>query len=175
MDMRGNFGFIHEKLEIKIFILFILRRLPEPVTLDVLAELAMCDGGISYFDLAECVAELVKTEHLCLADNKYTLTQKGVRNGETTEISLPYSVRKEAEDAASAIRAALNRNTMIRTSHSKSHDGGCMVELSLSDGIGEVVSIELFAANEKQALLLENGFRKKAENIYNALIEMILE
>ena len=173
--MHGNFGFIHEKLEIKILILFILRRLPEPVTLDVLTELTLCDDGISYFDFADCVAELVKAENLRFESNKYSLTVKGARSGEITENNLPYTVRVKAEKATSALRAAMNRNAMIKTHHTPNPDGGCTVALSMSDGIGDIVSIELFAASEQQALELEKGFREKAEKVYNALIEMILE
>ena len=173
--MEKNYGFIHEKLEIKILILFILNRLPEPVLLDELTGLAMCDGGISYFDFTECVAELVKTEHLQLKDNKYSITEKGMRNGEITENSLPFTVRKHVESTTFAHRSKQNRNNMIKTFHTTNPDGNCTVTLSLSDGIGEVVSIELFTASAQQALDLEKGFRKNAESIYNALIEMILE
>ena len=56
--MKRQFGFIHEKLEIKILILFILRHMSEPISFDVLTELTMCDDGIGYFDYMECVAEL---------------------------------------------------------------------------------------------------------------------
>jgi len=172
--MIGNFGFIHEKLEIKILILFILRRLPEPVTLDVLTELAMCDDGISYFDFTECVAELVSTEHIKLEDNMYSVTVKGARNGATTEYSLPYSVRTKAEESASAIRSAQNRNSLIKTLYTVNPEGGCIVRLSMSDGVGDIISMELFAANERQAQELEKGFRKDAESIYHALIKMII-
>ena len=174
MRMKGNFGFIHEKIEIKVLILFILRRLAEPIAFDELAELTMCDDGISYFVFADCVAELVKTEHVKLEDNMYSVTEKGERNGWITENSLPYSVRTKAEDSASALRAAQNRNAMIRTSHSDNPEGGCTVKLSLSDGVGDILSLELFSANERQSRDLENGFRKNAEGIYHAIIEMIL-
>jgi len=174
--MDGNFGFIHEKLDIKILILFIMRRLPEPVTLDVLTELAMCDDGISYFDFAECVAELVTSEHLLLdEENKYSLTKKGEFSAENTEVNLPYSVRVKAEKSTSTMRTAMNRNAMIKTSHTDNPDGSCMVQLSMSDGVGDIVSIEILAANEKFALGLEKGFRNSAENIYNAIIGLILE
>ena len=173
--MRGNFGFIHEKIEIKVLILFIMRRLQEPVTFDALTELAMCDDGISYFDFSESVAELVGTEHLRFENDKYSITQKGVRNGEITESSLPYSVRAKAESRASELRATLNRDSLIKTSRVCEPEGACTVNLSLSDGVGDIVKMELFAANEKQAQALESGFRKNAENIYNALIDMILE
>ena len=48
-----RFGFIHDKLDIKILILFVLRRLPDYVQGDTLAELVLCDDGISYFDYTE--------------------------------------------------------------------------------------------------------------------------
>ena len=171
--MTENFGFIHEKLEIKILILFIMRRLPGPVTHDVLTALTMCDDGISYFEFSESVAELVETGHLKLNDGIYSLTGKGVRNGEVTENNIPYSVRVKAEDAAAAMRSEQNRNAMIKTSRETDDKGVCTVNLSLSDGIGEIISIKLLAANEKQAAALEKGFRKNAEGIYHSLIEMI--
>jgi len=172
--MCGNFGFIHEKLEIKILILFILRRLPEPVSFYVLTELTMCDDGISYFDFTECVAELVETEHMRLEDGKYSLTEKGVRNGGITENSLPFSVRMRAEKAATALRAAQSRDAMIKTFHTASPDGGFTVFLSLADGAGKIVSVEMITMNEEQAVSLEKGFRNNAERVYNAMIEAIL-
>ena len=174
--MEGNFGFIHEKLDIKILILFILRRLPEPITLDALTDLTMCDDGINYFDFANCVDELVQTEHLRVRDGRYSLTEKGRRNGEITEVNLPYSVRMKAEKSTTALRAVQSRNSMIKTTHKKNDPGGsCTVTLALSDGVGEIISMKLFAANESQALDLEKGFRKNAEKIYNELIKLILE
>ena len=174
MIMKGNFGFIHEKLEIKILILFILRRLPEPVALETLAELAMCDDGISYFDFTQCVAELVRTEHLYFRDNMYSLTSKGMHNGEITEINLPYSVRMKSESAAAALRSELSRDAMIKTVSAVNPDGGLTVSLSLSDGLGSIMKMEMFSGNEQQAAALEKGFRKNAETIYNALLEMLL-
>ena len=171
--MTGNFGFIHEKIEIKILILFILRRVPGPVTFDELTALTMFDDGIGYFDFADCVAELVRTQHIVFEDNKYSLTAKGARNGEITEISLPYSVRLDAENKAYEYRAALDRDSMIKTSRAVNQDGSCTVSMVMSDGIGEMISLDLFAANERQAAKIERGFRKNAENVYKALLRML--
>jgi hypothetical protein len=175
MLMRGNFGFIHEKIEIKILILYILRHLPLPVEFNVLTELTMCDDGISYFDFTECVAELVKTEHVRLKGNKYSLTAKGARNGEITENSLPFSVRRKVENSTSAFRNTISRDEMIKTFYTANPDGSYTVTLSLSDGLGDIVSMSLYSVNEKQALALEKGFRKNAESIYMSLIGTILD
>jgi len=172
--MTNEFGFIREKLEIKILVLFVMSRLSEPISLEALIELAMCDEGISYFELTQCVKELVDTEHLRLNENLYSITRKGEHNGQITETSLPFSVRQEAEARTAQLRAAHNRNSMIKTSHLSDDLGGYKVHMSLSDGVSEIVSLDLLAGSEKQAKALEKGFRKNAENIYHALIEMII-
>jgi len=172
--MERRYGFIHERLDIKILILFILRRMPEPISFDALTELTMCDGAISYFDFAECVGELVKSGHILIKDEKYYLTSKGVRNSEMTEQSLPYSVRIDAENATFEYRSRQTRNSLIKTSHEINQDGSYKVALALSDGVGEIISMDLLAMSEQQAKTLERGFRKNAEAIYNKLIGMIL-
>ena len=70
-----RFGFIHDKLEIKMLILFILNRLPHPVDINVLTDLVMCDDGISYFEFSQSLAELVETEHVRCEDELYAVTQ----------------------------------------------------------------------------------------------------
>ena len=59
-----RFGFIHEKLDIKILILFILRRLPGVVEPETLLELCQCDDGVGYFDYTDCLNELIDTKHI---------------------------------------------------------------------------------------------------------------
>jgi len=172
--MTENYGFIHEMIDIKVLILFIMRRLPEPISMDILTELTMCDDGIGYFDITDCISGLIKTNHLQLENGLYSLTGKGSRNGEILEKNLPYPVRVKAEDATALIRAAQNRNSLIKTQRSSDENGGCKVTLSLSDGIGDILSMDLFAANQQQADALEKGFRKNAEKLYHAIIEMTI-
>ena len=169
----ANFSFIHEQIEVKVLILFIMQRLPEPVTHDVLTGLTLCDEGIGYFDVTECIADLLKTKHLHLEDGKYSLTPKGKRNGETLEKNLPYSVRIKAEASAAIVRASLNRDSMIKTQRSVNDNGGYKVAMSLSDGIGDIISLELVTVNEQQADTIEKSFRRNAEQIYHAIIDIL--
>lgn len=173
--MSGNYGFIREKIEIKILLLFILRRITEPIDFDALTRLVMCDDGIGYFEYAECVAELVKTGHIQLEEGKYSITAKGVRNGGITENNLPFTVRMKADREVYAARMGQSRDAMIKTSHRAEPNGGYKVDLALSDGIGEIVKMELLANDERQAATLEDGFRRNAERVYHALIEMLID
>ncbi|MCL2820167.1 MAG: DUF4364 family protein [Oscillospiraceae bacterium] len=173
--MSESFGFIHERIEIKVLVLFIMRRLSGPVSPDVLVGLTLCDDGIGYFDVTESIAMLVETKHLKLEDGKYSLTQKGERNGEILEKNLPFSVRKRAEDATTLVRANISRDAMIKTERHTNENGEHKVTLSLSDGVGDIISMELFTLNEEHANSLEKGFRKNAEKIYHAIIAMLVE
>ena len=83
-------GFIHDKLEIKFLILYIAARVSEPLPPEGMQELTMCDDGIGYFDFSECLNDLVKTGHLTLSeDGLYSITDKGIRNSQICESSLP--------------------------------------------------------------------------------------
>ena len=173
--MSKRFGFIREKLEIKVLILFILRLLQKPVPIEDLVAFTILDEGISYFDFMECVSDLVRTEHILLKDKLYSITDKGIRNGEITAESLPYSVRMHTEDAVFTYRIRQQRIAMINTKHVTKKDGGCTVSMSLSDGVSEIVSIDVQVLSERQALAFEEGFQKNAEKVYNALIKTALE
>ena len=70
-------GFIQDKLEIKFLILYIAARVTEPLEPAAMQDLTMCDDGIDFFDFSECLADLVKTEHLTLDEESglYAITE----------------------------------------------------------------------------------------------------
>ena len=91
-------GFIHEKLDIKILILFLLRRLPGAVAPIDLQDLTQqCDEGFGYFEYSDCLAELIENGLINEEEDGLRISAKGASAGETVESSLPYSVRKKAE------------------------------------------------------------------------------
>ena len=172
--MEERFGFIHEKLDIKILILFILSRLPGEVEPEVLGELCQCDGGIGYFDYSDCLAELVETKHITETETGYTITEKGRKNAEAVETSLPYSVRRKALKLIAPVEERMRRAAMITAKH-KTDNGGCTVCLAMSDGVGEVINLSFLCQDEAQAKLIEKNFRRNAEQYYLRIVELLSE
>ncbi len=168
-------GFIHEKLDLKILILFILRRLPNFVSSDELSQLAMCDEGVNYFDFTDCLSELIDTEHVEEQSGSFKITEKGIRNGETIETSIPFTVRKKAESALLPIAERMKRDALILTGHKSGQNGSCIAELSMSDGVGEVIYLRLMMPNVESSIKIERNFKENAEEIYGKIIEILSE
>ena len=165
-------GFIHEKLDIKILILFILRRLPGSVDRNLLSDFTQCDGGVGYFDFSDCLSELVDTGLVIEETDGYRISEKGAQAGETVESSLPFSVRKKAEKLIAPEAERLRRLAMLTAKHSLTN-GNCMVTLAMSDGKGEVMRLKILSSGEEQAQRIEKNFRSNAEDIYCRLIELL--
>lgn len=168
-------GFIHEKLDIKILILFVLRRLPASVSMETLFDLILVDEGFDYFDFSQCLTELIATEHVSHDEEGYRISQKGAEHGDTVESSIPYSVRKKAEKAAGPLIEKMKRDALIGTAHELLLDGTCRVKLSLSDGVGEIISLSLITEGTERAELIKNNFRRDAEGYYLKIVGLLSE
>lgn len=167
-------GTLHDKLDIKILILFVLNQLPAPVDAQMLYDQVFCDAGIGYFDYADCLAGLVDTAQIEKANGKYRISEKGARNVEQVGSSLPYTVRRKATRTTAPIAETLARFSMIKAEH-KMSDTGCTVHLSVSDGVGDILSMRLLAASEEQALDMERHFQNDAEGLYHEIIRLLTE
>lgn len=175
MEQTDRFGFIHEKLDIKLLILFVLSRLPKPVPFDTLTELVMVDDGFDYFEYTQCLDELLKSGNIEQEGNSYKITRMGSVNEDTVESSIPYSVRLKAEKKFQPLIEKMKRDALIGTSHERAKNGGCNVRLSLSDGLGEIVSMSVLVADEHQAMQIEENFRGNAEVLYQRLVAMLTD
>ena len=173
--MTGR-GFIHDKLEIKFLILYIAARVIEPVPFDTLLDLTLCDDAIDYFDFSECLADLVKTEHLTLDDTSglYAITEKGRRNSEICESSLPYSVRLRCDKNLSVCNRALRRKNQVKSSMEARPNGTYTVSLSLDDDMGSVMDLKLMVPREDMGKILSARFRQAPEKLYSEIIDLLL-
>ena len=168
-------GFIHDKLEIKFLILYIAARVIEPIPFDTVLDLTMCDDAIDYFDFSECLADLVKTEHLTLdPEGLYAITERGTRNSKICESSLPYSVRLQCDKNIAVWNRKLRRKSQVRASWEARRNGTYTLKLSLDDDMGSVMDMRLMVPREDMAKLLAERFRNSPERLYTKIMEILL-
>ncbi len=172
--MEEHFGFIRDKLDIKILLLYILEKLPSPVEPVVLSDLALFDGGFTWFDYTDCLAELVESG-LVEQDPKgrYAITEKGRQDVGFVGTSIPYSVRAKADRLTAPVAAAMRRACQIETTSELRRDGSAVVSLRLSDGVDEVLSLRLTAPDEASAAAIERRFQKKAEALCDEILGLL--
>ena len=126
-------GFIQNELDLKLLVLYIMSRTAGPVTFLQLLDVALCDAGVDYFSLTEVVGHLVETGHLELNGEVYSITEKGRRNSEICESSLPYSVRMHCDENLGKLNGVLKRAAQVQAGVEPHADGTCTVRLFFAD------------------------------------------
>ena len=168
-------GFIQSELDLKLLVLYIMSRVAGPVTFLQLLELALCDEGVDYFSLTEAVGHMVETGQLERDEEQhYSITDKGRRNSEICESSLPYSVRLRCDKNISIINRKLRRKSQVRASTEVRDNGTYTVQLNLDDDMGSVMDLKLMVVREDMAKVLSERFLKSPEKLYSKVMDLLL-
>ncbi len=170
-------GFIHDMMDVKVLILFVTARSNYPMTMQEIYELCYQDECLSYFDVCTAIPEMVKTGHLIqLEDEKFQISEKGRETGSLTEDSIAFTVKARAENAVARFNRQIRRSSFVKTQIIPREGGDFSVMMSLDDEVGNLMTLELFAPDQRQAVRLGKLFEKKAEAVYNlAMMELLDE
>ena len=169
-------GFIHDMLDVKILILFVMSRVSYPVTTGEIYELCYQDECLSYFDVCTAIPEMVKSGHLKQVDEeKYAITDKGKADGSLTEDSIAFTVKQRAENAVAKYNRQIRRSSFVKTQIIPRDSGDYSVIMSLDDEMGNLMTLELMAPDQRQAVRLGRLFEKKAEMVYNLTMAELLD
>ena len=169
-------GFIHDMLDVKVLILFVTARSSFTMTMQEVYEVCYQDDCLSYFDVCTAIPEMVTSGHLReLADNKYEITEKGRQDGALTEDSIAFTVKQRAENAVSRFNRQLRRSSFLKTQILPRDNGDFSVVMALDDEQGNLMTLELMAPDQRQAVRLSKLFEKKAEDVYNLVMADLLD
>lgn len=169
-------GFIHDMMDVKVLILFVMSRVNYPVNVQQIYELCYQDECLSYFDVCTAIPQLVESRHLTpLEDDCYEITEKGKADGALTQDSIAFSVRQRAENAVARFNRQIRRSSFVKTQILPRESGDFSVIMALDDEMGNLMTLELMAPNQRQAIRLGKLFEKKAEVIYNMTMTELLD
>lgn len=169
-------GFIHDMLDVKVLILCVMARVNYPVTMQQIYELCYQDDCLSYFDVCTAIPEMVKSGHLNEVDNQcYEITEKGRADGALTEDSIAFTVKQRAENAVARFNRQIRRSSFVKTQIIPRESGDFSVVMALDDEMGNLMTLELLAPDQRQAVRLSKLFEKKAEAVYNLTMAELLD
>ena len=169
-------GFIHDMMDVKILILFVVSRSNYPLSTQEIYELCYQDDCLSYFDVCTAVPEMEATGHLVAdAEEKYIVTEKGRQTAALTEDSIAYTVKQRAENAVARFNRQLRRSSFVKTQIMPRDNGEFSVVIGLDDEMGNLMTLELVAPDQRQAVRMSRMLEKKAEIIYNLTMAELME
>lgn len=169
-------GFIHDMLDVKVLILFVMARVNYPVTVNEIYELCYQDDCLSYFDVCTAIPEMVKSGHLKETEaERYVITDKGRADGSLTEDSIAFTVKQRAENAVAKYNRQIRRSSFVKTQVIPRDSGDFSVIMALDDEMGNLMTLELAAPDQRQAVRLGKLFEKKAEMVYNLIMAELLD
>ena len=174
--MMQRLGFIHDMMDVKVLILYVTARSNYPMTCQEIYEVCYQDDCLSYFDVCTAIPEMVKSGHLeKVQEEKYQITEKGREHGELTADSIAFTVKQLAENAVSRFNRQIRRQSLVRTQVVPRDSGDYSEIMSLDDEAGNLMTLELMAPNQRQAVRLGKLFEKKAEAVYNLTMAELLD
>lgn len=169
-------GFIHDMLDVKMLILFVMARVEYPVTCQQIYELCYQDECLSYFDVCTALPEMVKSGHLQqLEGEQYEITPKGRETESLTAGSVAFTVKQKAENAVNRFNRQIRRSSFVKTQTMPRETGDYSVVLSLDDEMGNLMTLELLAPDQRQAVQLSRLMEKKAEMVYSLIMAELLD
>ena len=170
-------GFIHDMMDVKVLILFVMGKCHYPCNIQQIYELSYQDDCLSYFDVCTAVPEMVKSGHLQEVEpEQYVITEKGRADGALTEDSIAFTVKQRAENAVARFNRQIRRSSFVKTQViPREGVPDCSVLMSLDDETGNLMTLELMAPDSRQAVRLSKLFERKAEAVYNLVMAELLD
>ena len=166
-----RYGFIRDKLDVKVLVLYLTARTAAPIDFPTLTDLSMCDEGVDYFMFSEAVSDLQESGHLMVENNRYSITEKGRKICSICEEDLPPSIRQKCDRNLAVLNARLRQEAQIRTEIiPRAESKGFTVRMILDDNDGNLMTAELYSPTEDQANNLAAAFRKYPDRIYRSLV-----
>lgn len=166
-------GFIQDELDLKLLILYIMDRAAGPITFLQLFELALCDAGVDYFSLTQAVEHMVSTGQLSKERDRYAITDKGRRNSQICQSSLPRSVRRHCDENLVKVNEALRLEAQVRVQVMGREDGTATLCLTLEDNASPLLHMALLAPSPEQAGLWGEVFRQDPSALYMGVINLL--
>ena len=169
-------GFIHDMMDVKVLILYVTARSNYPMTCQEIYEVCYQDECLSYFDVCTAIPEMVKSGHLKeVEEGRFEITDKGRSDGELTADSIAFTVKLRAENAVARFNRQIRRSSFVKTQIIPRENGDFSVLMSLDDEMGNLMTLELMAPDQRQAVRLGKLFEKKAEELYNLTMMELLD
>ena len=168
-----------DKNEIKIFILYLMDRIGYALTCADVCSIMHQENVVSYFDCADCFAELIDSKHVQFVDkdeageNLYIVTGTGKQIA--TELSDTLSPGIKEASYRSAIRhlSFTKRKAAIDCNYAVQPNGKYYVHCEITEAGRKVLDINIEVDTKYEADTMINNFKRKPEIVFRGTLALV--
>lgn len=170
-------GGLRNRSEIGVLICYMLDSAGQPVPKDDLIGL-ICDNGFAnYFETVNAVSELIRNNNIAYSDKEKSsllLTKNGRLISAQLNTGLSLSIRQKAASAVS--RLIQNRKTEAENpvTITKADGGGYHVNMRITDGIRDLMSLTVFVPDISEANAVKRSFHRNPERVYSIMLAAVI-
>ncbi len=164
------------KFEIKVFILFLLKNIGEPLDITTIGEVVLQDAFVNHFDFYICFADLLEVGQIMEkeidGEKLYVISPSGMLTVDEVQGAVFASIREKALRSAQRL-LALKRTGNRISSELVEIEGGYMLKASIVDKDKTLFQLETFVADGKYAEKMKKNFDERAEVIYKGAMALL--
>lgn len=162
-------GGLRNTTQIKVLITFIVGRLKEPISSDMMLETLQVHGLANYFEATQALDELLANGNLTDTEGKLQITPKGRLSVAELSDDIPRSVKE------TALADAINLQLMEKREGENSVEieptkNGFNVTFKVTHKSNVLMSLTVYAADLEQAQLIKHNFLKEPSRVYSTVI-----
>lgn len=165
-------GYLHNKMDVKVLVLFILSRIDSPLRLEDLYEVAYQDDSLNYFTLVESLNELQSSGHISAdTEGRYYITDKGRTQGSYVEDSLAVPVVQKVSAAIAGKINQLHRESMLTAEIRQDEKGHWITAVHYRDGDMPMMSVSLMAPSQEIGRVMAENMKRGIGTIYKTAMD----
>jgi len=165
-----------DKNDIKVFILFLMKNIKEPLEYSTINDMVVQDGFVNYFDFSICFGELVESGSIDEISGEktslYRISELGEKAVSNVETRLFNTVREKALRSALRLLAFYKSGNRIRSSVTET-EGGYVLNCVIEDSKRKLLDISVFLTEKYYADTLRGNYEDRAENIYKGVLALL--
>lgn len=174
-DEGINLGGVRSKNEIRTLICYLLASIKKPLDKSTIVEAIQKKGLANYFETSSCFDDLISHNNIKPESENstlYVLTDNGKMVAEQLENTLPITVKEKAYTCAIELleqKRIEKENAVTITKTDKGYNVNCRI----SGGDVDLVAMDIYAPDNKQAKIIKKNFHKNPELFYKIIMGTI--
>lgn len=168
---------LRDKNDIKIFILYLLHNIDQPMEFTDINDIVVQDGVVGAIEFAECFAELLDAGHVLeLIEGGvgyYVISDQGIQIAETLSSELLGFIKNKSLKSALRLISFKKGGNHIETSCRSRADGKFDFTCRIVGKTDNLLEIKIAAENESQLELMKYNFDDHPEVVYRGVMAIL--